>query len=72
MRKDRRFCDRYQLKVDKWYPSSQMCSHCGRKQKMKLSDRTYRCTCGMKMDRDHNAAINILNEGLRLLRKEAA
>ena len=63
---------KYLIKVDKWYPSSQLCSHCGRKQKMKLTERTYRCTCGMTMDRDHNAAINILNEGLRLFRKGAA
>ena len=63
---------KYLVKVDKWYPSSQLCSRCGRKQKMKLTERTYRCSCGMKMDRDHNAAINILNEGLRLLRDEVA
>ena len=63
---------KYLVKVDKWYPSSQICSCCGKKQKMKLSDRTYRCTCGMIMDRDYNAAINILNEGLRLLRDEVA
>ena len=63
---------KYLIKVDKWYPSSQLCSHCGRKQKIKLASRIYRCTCGMIMDRDHNAAINILNEGLRLLREEVA
>ena len=63
---------KYLVKVDKWYPSSQLCSHCGRKQKIKLSNRTYRCTCGMTMDRDQNAAINILNEGLRLLRSDVA
>ena len=63
---------KYLVKVDKWYPSSQMCSHCGRRQKIKLTERTYRCTCGMKMDRDHNAAINILSEGLRQLRDEVA
>ena len=45
---------KYLVKVDKWYPSSQICSCCGKKQKMKLSDRTYRCTCGMIMDRDYN------------------
>ena len=63
---------KYLVKVDKWYPSSQLCSHCGRKQKIKLTERTYRCTCGMAMDRDQNAAINILNEGLRLLRSDVA
>ena len=63
---------KYLIKVDKWYPSSQLCSHCGRRQKIKLTDRTYRCTCGMTMDRDQNAAVNILNEGLRLLRSDVA
>ena len=63
---------KYLVKTDKWYPSSQLCSCCGRQKPMPLSERTYACTCGMVMDRDHNAAINILNEGLRLLRESAA
>ena len=47
--------------VDRWYPSSKMCSRCGRvKAKLSLSERTYRCgSCGLVMDRDLNAAINI-------------
>ena len=47
--------------VDRWYPSSKMCSGCGRvKAKLSLSERTYRCEgCGLVMDRDLNAAINI-------------
>ena len=60
------------VKVDKWYPSSQLCSRCGQQKKMKLTDRIYTCSCGLVMDRDQNAAINILQEGLRLLRKEVA
>lgn len=57
------------IKVDKWYPSSQICSKCGHKQKMELSERTYRCAeCGAVIDRDYNAALNILNEGLRMLK----
>lgn len=55
------------VRIDKWYPSSQICSQCGNRQKMPLSQRTYRCGCGLEIDRDYNAAINILNEGLRLL-----
>ena len=47
--------------VDRWYPSSKTCSKCGAvKAKLSLSERTYRCDgCGLVMDRDLNAAINI-------------
>lgn len=56
------------IKVDKWYPSSQICSHCGSKQRLLLSQRIYECNvCKNIIDRDHNAAINIKNEGLRQL-----
>lgn len=50
-------------KIDKYYPSSKRCSKCGNiKQDLKLSDRMYECpVCGQKIDRDLNAAINILN-----------
>lgn len=56
------------IKVDKWYPSSQLCCKCGNRQKMPLIVRTYECPiCGNVIDRDYNAAINIRNEGIRLL-----
>lgn len=56
------------VKVDKWFPSSQLCSCCGNCQKLALSARTYTCrSCGIVIDRDYNAALNIKNEGLRLL-----
>lgn len=58
---------KYFIKVDKWYPSSQLCSCCGSQKKLTLADRVYKCDCGLKLDRDYNAAINIKNEGLRLL-----
>ena len=58
---------KYFVIVGKYYPSSQLCSCCGNRKKLKLSERTYVCDCGMIMDRDMNAAINIKNEGLRLL-----
>lgn len=47
--------------VDRWYPSSKTCSNCGRaKAKLSLSERTYECDgCGLTIDRDLNAAINI-------------
>lgn len=63
---------KYLARVDKWYPSSQLCSRCGEQKKMPLSERIYNCTCGLIIDRDYNAAINILNEGLRLLRETVA
>ena len=34
---------------------------------MSLSERVYKCSCGIVLDRDHNSAINIKKEGLRLL-----
>lgn len=55
--------------VDRFYPSSKTCSVCGyKKQDLKLSDRSWTCpVCGTKHDRDINAAVNILNEGERIL-----
>ena len=56
-------------KISRWYPSSQICSDCGfNTGKKSLSVREWTCTnCGSHHDRDINASINILNEGLRLL-----
>jgi putative transposase len=45
--------------------TSQKCSSCGSVVKKTLSQRTHVCQCGCKLDRDHNAAINILELGLR-------
>ena len=47
--------------ADRWYPSSKTCSGCGRiKAKLALSERTFCCEhCGMVLDRDHNAALNL-------------
>ena len=56
------------IKVGKRYPSSQLCSECGNRKEMALTARIYKCPkCGAELDRDLNAAINIRNEGLRLL-----
>ena len=56
------------IKVDKFYPSSQICSCCGKPTGKKTLDiREWDCPyCGAHHDRDVNAAINILNEGLRI------
>lgn len=61
--------NKYLVKVDKWFPSSQICHRCGKRHpEMKdLSIREMDCDCGLSMSRDQNAAINILQEGLRLL-----
>ena len=59
------------VQVSMWYASSKTCSYCGHIQNMLLHKRTYRCpSCGMVMDRDLNAARNILAEGLRMLRRD--
>ena len=49
------------VEADKWYPSSKTCSECGHvKPKLSLSEREYRCDCcGVVIDRDKNAAINL-------------
>ena len=48
--------------ADRFYPSSKTCSNCGNiKKDLKLSDRTYVCPeCGLVIDRDYNAAINLM------------
>jgi transposase len=54
--------------IDRYHPSSKICSHCGYKNKdLRLSDRFWTCLCcGTKHDRDINAARNILVEGQRI------
>ncbi|MGH9179301.1 MAG: IS607 family element RNA-guided endonuclease TnpB, partial [Acidimicrobiales bacterium] len=46
--------------ADRWYPSSKTCSGCGRrKPSLALAERTWRCECGLVIDRDLNAARNL-------------
>jgi len=48
--------------ADRWFPSSKMCSKCGSlKKDLTLADRMYKCTCGLSIDRDLNASINLMN-----------
>lgn len=55
-------------KIDKWFPSSKMCRHCGSiNHELTLADRVWTCDCGAVINRDENAAINIMNEGLRMV-----
>ena len=65
--------NKYLVKVDKWFPSSQRCHCCGKihPEMKSLQTRTIKCDCGLTMSRDQNAAINILKEGLRLLTEVA-
>ena len=51
------------VQADRYYPSSKMCSCCGHiKKDLKLSDRVYKCdVCGVRINRDLNAAINLSN-----------
>ena len=60
-------CEKYGIEfiqVDRFFPSSKLCSNCGQiKKNLKLSDRRYHCDCGLHIDRDLNASINLANYG---------
>lgn len=50
--------------ADRFFPSSKMCSQCGQiKKDLKLSNRVYSCECGLRIDRDLNASINLREYG---------
>jgi putative transposase len=54
------------VKVGRFFPSSKTCHECGGRAELKLSDREWLCGgCGILHDRDANAAVNILKEGLK-------
>lgn len=56
------------ITIDKWYPSSKLCRFCGSiNTDLALHDREWDCSCGAHIQRDLNAAINIREEGLRLV-----
>lgn len=63
---------RQYVKISTFYPSSKLCHCCGYKNTtLTLADREWICpNCGTFLDRDENAAINILNEGLRILSRD--
>ena len=52
------------LRIDRFYPSTKTCSSCGQTKDIPLNIRIYECDCGMNMDRDMNAAINIRREAI--------
>ena len=57
------------IKIDRWFPSSKTCSNCGNvKENLSLSDRVYHCDyCGITINRDYNASVNIKNQGMKLV-----
>jgi len=59
------------IKSDMFFASSQICSCCGfQNKKLKLSDRSWKCNCcGIEHNRDHNAAKNLKNNALKILRE---
>ena len=61
--------DKQVVFIDRFYPSSKLCSDCGYKNdSLQLSDREWGCPeCGVVHDRDINAAKNILEEGKRII-----
>ena len=61
--------DRDLVEIDRWFPSSKLCNKCNYKNnELTLKDRTWICPeCGESHDRDINAAINIRNEGIKIL-----
>ncbi len=60
-------CEKYGIgfmQADRFYPSSKTCSSCGTiKKDIKLSDRVYSCECGLILDRDVNASLNLASYG---------
>jgi putative transposase len=56
------------VQIDRWEATTSKCSACGEKQKLGLEERSFGCKhCGLVLGRDHNAAINILEAGHRLI-----
>jgi len=62
-----KFYGRELIKIDTFFPSSKLCNVCGYKNKeLKLSDRTWTCpVCKTQHNRDYNATLNLLKEGLK-------
>ena len=63
---------KHYIVIDKWYPSTKTCCHCGNvNPDVALGQKKWICPhCGVSIDRDHNAAINIRDEGIRQFYRE--
>ena len=53
------------IMIDKYFPSTQLCPNCEKKNKLKLSERVYSCECGYNEDRDLKSAMCIRDEGMK-------
>jgi putative transposase len=53
------------IKADRFFPSTKTCSSCGKIHDMPLSKRVMNCECGLNLDRDINAALNLKHYGLK-------
>ena len=51
------------IKADRWFTSTQLCSGCGAYRKVSLDERVYKCACGVELNRDFNAALNLKRYG---------
>ena len=51
------------VKADRWFPSTQLCSGCGERRKVSRGERVYKCACGVELNRDFNAALNLKRYG---------
>jgi putative transposase len=60
------------VEVGQFFPSSQLCSSCGSRQKMELQTRIYACPCGLSLHRDHNSALNLRAAGMAVLKARGA
>ena len=68
-----KYKNKYFYQIDTYYPSSRICNHCNNidNKYRDLGKRDYKCSvCGNKLDRDLNASINIMSEGIKLYMKE--
>jgi len=60
------------VKLDRFTATTQVCSGCGQKHSLTLRDRTLHCACGLTLDRDHNAALNIKRIGASIRYQSAS
>lgn len=56
------------VEADRWFPSTKQCYRCKKRNDIALGDRTYNCTCGFSIHRDHNSALNLRAVGTTVLK----